>query len=266
VRTSKHIIATSLTILGFCMAFGCPRIAMAQTAGQEKAKKADVKHECAEKADVTQEELAASVPALSDLHEVVYPLWHTAFPEKDYDLIKKLLPQADSLTAKLDEAKLRGILRDKQAAWDEGKTNLKSALQQLHSAADTNNQQEMLAQTEAFHAAYERLVRTIRPIVPELDAFHQEMYKLYHYYAPQYDLGQIRATVASMQEKLPALKKSQLPKRLTDRQKDFDTAVGQLEAAVTDLAKTAKADDKKTILAAVEKVHSAYQQTERVFE
>ena len=266
MRSIKHTIAISLMILGFCMAFAFPRTTMAQTAGQENTKKTDVKHECAEKADVTQEELAASVPALSDLHEVVYPLWHTAFPEKDYDLIKKLLPQADSLTAKLDEAKLPGILRDKQAAWDEGKTNLKSALQQLHSAADTNNQEEMLAQTEAFHGAFERLVRTIRPIVPELDAFHQEMYKLYHYYAPQYDLAQIRATVAAMQEKLPALKKSQLPKRLADRQKDFDAAVGQLEAAVTDLAKTAKTDDKKTVLAEVEKVHSAYQQAERVFE
>jgi hypothetical protein len=261
----KHTITISSTILGFALAFAFAGAAMAQTAGEEKAK-TDVKHECADKTEVTQEELAASVPALTDLHEVVYPLWHTAYPDKNFDLIKELLPEADALTAKLDEAKLPGILRDKQEAWDQGKTNLKTALQQLHSAVEANNQDEMLKQTEAFHAAFEKLVRTIRPIVTELDAFHQEMYKLYHYHAPQYDLAQIRATVTAMQEKLPALKKAPLPKRLTDRQKDFDAAVVQLETAVAELGKTAQGEDKKAILAGVETVHSAYQQTERVFD
>ena len=70
------------------------------------------------KPEITQEELTATVPELRELHEVIYPLWHNAYPEKDYALIKELLPQAESLTAKLDAAKLPGILRDKQEAWD----------------------------------------------------------------------------------------------------------------------------------------------------
>ncbi len=267
MRNIIHTLAIGLTILGFSLAFAFPRVAMAQTPGEEKkTKTTEAKHECAEKTEVTQEELAASVPALKDLHEAVYPLWHTAFSEKNYDLIKELLPQLDSLTTKLGEAKLPGILRDKQAAWDSGKTNLEHTLQQLHSAADTNNQEEMLKQTEAFHAAYEHLVRTIHPVVAELDAFHQEMYKLYHYYAPQYDLAQIRATVTAMEEKLPALKKAPLPSRLVDRQKDFDAAVVQLETAVAGLANPAQGEDKKAPLADVETVHSAYQNVEKVFD
>ena len=79
--------------------------------------------------EASDEELTAFVPELRDLHEVVYPLWHSAFPDKDYSLIKELLPQALSLTGKLDEAELPGILRDKQEAWDKGKENLKSALE-----------------------------------------------------------------------------------------------------------------------------------------
>jgi triphosphoribosyl-dephospho-CoA synthetase len=265
VRDWKNAIAIGLTVLGFSLGFAFPGAVTAQTGGEEKAA-AEVKHECTEKTMVTQEELSASVPALKDLHEVVYPLWHTAYSQKDCDMIKKLLPDLDAQTAKLDEAKLPGILRDKQAAWDEGKKNLKFALQQLHSAAEANNPEDMLKQTEAFHSAYEKLVRTIRPMVPELDAFHQELYKLYHYYAPQYDLAQIRASVQAMQEKLPALKKATLPERLVDRQKDFDAAVVQLEASVAELAKITEADAKKEILAGVEKVHSAYQQAERVFD
>ena len=216
-------------------------------------------------AEVTQEELSASVPELSEMHEVVYPLWHTAFPDKDFALIKELLPQMDAMTQKLDEAELPGILREKQTVWDEGKQALKSTLEQLHQAADGDNQEEMLNQTEAFHTAYELLVRTIRPLVAELDAFHQELYKLYHYHAPNEDLEAMRETVAAMLEKMAPLKTVQLPSRLADRQMDFEEAVNNLETELNLLAEVVKTNKKKEIAAAVEKVHTAYQNTEKIF-
>ena len=218
------------------------------------------------KAEITQEELKAAVPELGELHEVIYPLWHTAYPEKDYALIKELLLQAESLTAKLDAAKLPGILRDKQESWDQGKEFLKSALNNLKKAAESDDKEEMLKQLEAFHTGFERLVRTIRPMVPELEAFHQELYKLYHYHAPSYNLEEIRADVKALQEKLPSLKKVQLPKRLSDRQANFNSAVQELENAVNGLAEAVKTEKKKMILEFVEKVHTAYQKTERVFD
>ena len=215
---------------------------------------------------ITDEETAASVPALGEMHKVVYPLWHSAYAEKNYALIKELLPRADTLVAALDAAKLPGILREKQEAWDAGKANLKSVLSQLHDAAKADNQEEMLKQTEAFHAGFERLVRTVRPVVPQLAAFHQELYKLHHYYTPQYDLAKIREAAAAMEEKLPALKEAQLPKRLTDRQEKYNAAVLKLEGAVKEFSATAKTDAKEKILAAEEKVHAAYQEIEKLFD
>jgi len=216
--------------------------------------------------DVTQEELKANVPELMDLHEVVYPLWHSAFPEKDYELIKELLPQAESLTAKLDAAKLPGILRDKQEAWDQGKEFLQSALDKLKRAVETNNKEEMLKQVEVFHSGFERLVRTIRPVVSELEAFHQELYKLYHYNVPNYDLEKIQADVKAMQEKLPPLKQVQLPGRLSPKQSEFNNCVQELEEAVSALAEAVKTRKKKMILKSVEKVHSTYQKTQHIFD
>ncbi len=214
---------------------------------------------------ISKEEVTAEVPELDDLHEVIYQLWHEAYPAKDYALIKELLPQADDLTAKLDAAELPGILRDKQGKWDEGKVKLAESLAALHQAADANDEEAMLKQTEAFHAAFEGLVRTIRPVVPALDAFHQELYKLYHYYAPEYEIDNIRTQAAAMKEAIPALKDSKLPKKLEGRQKDFDAAVAALSSAVDELVATAGTDDKDAILAAVEKVHTAYLKTEKIF-
>ncbi len=218
------------------------------------------------KTTVSQEELTTAVPALDDLHSVIYPLWHEAYPNQNYALVKELLPQADSLLAQVNEAKLPGILRDKQTIWDNGKANLNSSLQKLHEAVVADDQAEILQQVETFHHNYERLVRTIRPILPELDAFHQELYKLYHYYLPNYELTRIRETVIVMQTKLPALKQAVLPKRLVDRQEKFAGAVVNLEIMTDHLADTVKKDNRKTIQEAVESVHDAYHAIEGIFD
>jgi hypothetical protein len=256
MNTRGVLAIVGSTVLTTCVMLVLQVSALAQTAAQDTLKKAAP----------CEEELQASVPALSDLHEVVYPLWHTAYPNKDYNMIKELLPRADELTAKLDAAKLPGILREKQADWDKGKTVLKKALKDLHAAAESDSKEAMLKQVEAFHSAFEGLVRTIRPIVPELEAFHQELYKLYHYYSPEYDLTKIRETVTAMQEKIPPLKKAELSKRVAERQKDFDAAVAQLEKAVAELAETAKTDNKEAVQKAVEKAHAAYVRTQAIFD
>ena len=217
-------------------------------------------------AEITQEETTASVPALSDLHEVVYPLWHSAYPEKDYALIKELLPQVDALTEKLDQAELPGILRDKIDKWEEGKSTLKSTLDNLHKAVDADNNEDMLSQVEAFHSAYEGLVRLIRPLVPELDALHQDLYKLYHYHMPNFDLDLIRSDVEAMLEKIVPLKAAELSTRLASRQEDFLAAVDNLEAELNKLAEAVKTGEKQEITDAVERVHTAYQNTEKIFD
>jgi hypothetical protein len=218
------------------------------------------------KPEMSVEELQADVPALHDLHGVVYPLWHDAYPEKDYGLIKELLPEADSLTQKLDEAELPGILRDIGPDWDLGKDNLKKSLQALHRAVEEDNQDDMLTQVEAFHSAFEKLIRLIRPVVPELEAFHQEMYKLYHYYMPNYELPNIRLAVTAMQQKLLPLTEVQLPKRLAEKQGQFDAAVQELGTHLFNLSEVVRQEEKDLIKDAVEKVHTAYQKTEAVFD
>lgn len=217
------------------------------------------------KPKMSESELDADVPALHDLHGVVYPLWHDAYPEKDYALIKELIPEADSLTQKLDEAELPGILRDIKPDWDSGKDNLKNSLQALHHAVQENNQEDMLDQVEAFHSAFEKLIRLIRPVVPELEAFHQEMYKLYHYYMPNYELPNIRLAVTAMQQKLQPLMEVQLPQRLAEKQGQFDAAVQELGTQIFNLSEVVRQEDKDLIKDAVEKVHTAYQKTEAVF-
>jgi hypothetical protein len=35
-------------------------------------------------------EISSSIPELSDFHEVIYPIWHTAYPDKDIKMMKEM--------------------------------------------------------------------------------------------------------------------------------------------------------------------------------
>ena len=61
-----------------------------------------------------------SVPALDAMHEVIMPMWHEAWPNKDYKALAALVPDIEKHVAAISKAELPGILRDKKAAWEAG--------------------------------------------------------------------------------------------------------------------------------------------------
>ncbi len=215
--------------------------------------------------EIPVSEVTAEVAELDAVHELMYPLWHDAFPNKDYDTIRELVPQFEPLLAAVEEVQLPGILRDKQARWDEGKARMMASFESLKQAAEAHDHDGMLQHTEAFHMRYEGLVRVIRPVVPELEAFHQELYKLYHYSSPAYDVARIGEAVAAMAERVEPLREATLPSRLAERQGEFAAGVTVLGEKVEALRQALETGDEETVKAAVEAVHSAYESVEKVF-
>jgi len=215
--------------------------------------------------EVPASEVTAEVPELDAVHDVMAPMWHDAFPARDITAIQGAVSDFEPLIAALDEAELPGILQDKQARWDEQKGLLMESFQGLRAAAEAGNEDQILAFAETFHMNYEGLVRIIRPVVPELETFHQHLYGLYHYYGPGYDLEKIQDAAEAMAASIPPLQAAQLPDRLADRQEEFETAVNALGDNVATLLVVLEDPSKEEVEAAIDAVHSAYEAVEGLF-
>lgn len=214
-----------------------------------------------------QHETNSTVPELEKFHEVIYSIWHTAWPEKDVKMLKSLLPDVEKGYNEIVKAKLPGILRDKQAKWDAGMKNLTASFNAYKTAAGKDEKQPLLDAAEKLHMNYEGLVRAIRPVLKEVDSFHQELYSLYHYYAPEYNFDKIKNSSAVLTAKMTDLKKAQLSERQKGKKDSFDKAVSELDKAVMELAVVVKAgSNKDKVKAIVETVHTKYQAVEKVFE
>jgi hypothetical protein len=208
----------------------------------------------------------ARVPELDKFHEVIFKIWHEAWPEKNTAMLERLLPDVEKGISEVASAQLPGILREKKAVWEEGVKKLQSAGSDYRAAVAAKDETKMLAAAEMLHSRFETLMRSIRPSLKELDEFHSDLYMLYHHYLPQYDLEKIRSSAAELKQKMKALNEAQVPARLKEKAFDFQIARAKLSTSVDALESILKSNSEKEIKAAVEAMHSNYQALNEVCE
>jgi len=213
-----------------------------------------------------QEQMSSSVPELDAFHEVIMPMWHTAYPAKDYAELRKLTPSVEAGIAKIATAKLSPILHEKEAAWARGLGELKAAGAAYRKAAAGTNDGALLVAAENLHTAYEALVRVIRPVVTELDDFHKVLYVMQHTYVPGKQWDALCGVTGDLVAKAEALAKATLPKRVESKADAFRAAAAALVADAKALAAACPGRNASVIEQAADKVHTRYQEIEKLFE
>jgi hypothetical protein len=211
-------------------------------------------------------ETSATVPALNEFHKIVFKIWHTAWPNKDYDMLTALFPEIERGVTAVASAELPGILREKEVAWRIGVEKFQEIVKEYKAAIEGKQKQPLLDAAEKLHAQYEVLVRMIRPPLKELEDFHSVLYMLYHYYMPLDSLEEVKVAVGQLQEKMAALNKAILPSRFKGKEESFTVARNQLDKTVTELAAMVRSNESGKIKAAVEVMHTSYKALTRVFE
>ncbi len=207
-----------------------------------------------------------SVPALDAFHEVIYPIWHTAYPAKDYEALKKYVDEINIKAKDIYSANLPGIQREKQLKWNEGIIQFQSAVEDYNKFAQANDDENLLKAAENLHSKYEMLVRVLRPVLKEMDEFHKTLYIVYHDYLPNKNYKKLSKVTDTLIKKAKAITVAKLPARLESKKDAFNLAAAELLTSTQDLKKRAKTNNKVSIDAAVENMHSKYEKLQAVFE
>ncbi len=216
--------------------------------------------------DAHDEEVKAQVPALQKFHAPIFKLWHTAWPAKDTAMMASLCPEIDKGVAEIAAAELPGILRDKKGAWQESLKQLQDIASMYRTAMAGTELQPKLDAGEKLHMQYEKMVRVIRPAMKEIDAFHQVLYMIYHYYMPGHKTDELRSAVTELSAKMDTLNAATLPERLMKRDAAFQAARAKLSTSVDYVKGVMASKDEKKINDAIRRMHSDYEALDRIFE
>lgn len=213
------------------------------------------------------QETSWEVPELWQYHDVIYKLWHEAWPEKNIELLSSLLADLKKGYQTLTQTELPGILRDKKEKWTALVGELGHTLELYEQSITDKDSLALLKNAEQLHSIFEKLVRTIRPVLPEVDAFHQELYMLFHYYLPEYNLDKIKQSAVLLKSRMSELSKATLSKRLVNKQKEFELMRQKLADSVEQLNHFLEEQaGEQEIKKAIDEVHINYQNLQAVFD
>jgi hypothetical protein len=218
--------------------------------------------------EIDPAEITSSVPELSEFHDIIYPMWHEAYPSKDYDALKGFVPKIKSYVESINKAKLPGILRERENEWKKQLEELNMAAQNYYDAVNKNDNEALLKAAENLHSAYERMVRVIRPVIKEIDDFHQTLYIIYHKLYPDGKYDEIAGLTGDLVTKAGAIMnypRERLKQRLGDNIGKYDAAAKQLYNSTLTLKEALNGNDPKKKNEAVESMHTAYQDLDAVF-
>ena len=219
--------------------------------------------------EIDSAEIKSSVPELIKFHDVIYVIWHEAYPSKDIKLLKSLVPDIQTHLSNINNAKLPGILREKETKWKEGLNDLNKTADEYYKAANGSDDQALLDAAENLHSNFEMMVRIIRPVIKEVDEYHKVLYIIYHKYTPNKQYNEILAVMDDLIEKADAVGKvpqDKLQKRIPNKIEDYNKSAKELYESTVALKEILKTNDAEQIDKAIDIMHSKYQKLESVFD
>jgi hypothetical protein len=210
-------------------------------------------------------EIKSEVPALTAMHDIIYPMWHEAWPAKDHAALAALLPKIEGHMAAISKATLPGILREKAAAWDAGVVELKKSVAAYKAAVDTKDNDALLKAAEVLHMKYEALGKVVRPSLKEMADFHTSLYTLYHYQLNPFNKVAAADTIKALKAKMDTLNKTVLPDQFKAKAEAFTAQRTRLSKAVDAVVAATGDADQSRVTTAIELMHAEYEKLERVF-
>lgn len=214
-------------------------------------------------------EISSSVQELTDFHDIIYPMWHDAYPAKDYSALKGFVPKIKSYMESVNKAKLPGILREKESAWKGQLSELNNSAQNYYAAANGNKNNDLLIAAERLHSSYEKMVRVLRPALKEIDDFHQTLYIIYHKLLPDSKYDEIAGLAGTLKTKAEAIvnyPQDKIKTRLGDKLAAYNASANKLYSSVETLQEVLKRTDPAKKKEAVESMHKAYEDLDSLFK
>lgn len=214
---------------------------------------------------IPKDEIVNTVPELDQMHEIIFPIWHEAYPDKDYKKLRSYLDEVLRVSDIIIKAKLPGILREKQAKWDIGIQQFKGSVEAYKNACNGTDDADLLLKAEKLHSDYEMLVRIVKPLMKEVGSFHESLYIVYHDYLPNNKIDMVLKISDELISKAELILKGKMPKKIEAKKELFIEKVNILINECKNVKAVAEKKDSKAIGEAIEKMHTAYSNIEELF-
>jgi flagellar motility protein MotE (MotC chaperone) len=218
-----------------------------------------------EQAEVTEMK-RPGVEGLREFHEVLYPVWHEFLPNGDYESVRKAVPEFQKSKEILMKAELPLFYQHVKDEFEKKREELALSIEKLDSVAQTKDDKKLEEAVENMHSAFEQMARVLAPRMKEMEQFHLVLYPLWHEAMPNKDYQAIKDAVPSLESKMDALMKAEIPEDFKDIEPQIIEKREALGKAVEDLANVCRQNKDEKIIDELTQMHESYRALDGIFE
>ncbi len=206
------------------------------------------------------------VEGLREFHEVLYPVWHEFLPNGDYESIRKAVPEFKKSIEIVKKAELSLYYQHVKDDFEKKRVDLALSIEKLDSVAQTKDDKKLEEAVENMHTAFEQMARVLAPRMREMEQFHLVLYPLWHEAMPNKDYQAIKSAIPSLESKMDALMKAEIPEDFKDIETPIIEKREALGKAVEDLANVCRKNKDEQIINKLTQMHESYRALDEVFE
>lgn len=206
------------------------------------------------------------VEGLKEFHEVLFPVWHEFLPNGDYESIRKAVPEFNKSIEIVKKAELPLFYQHVKDEYEKKRENLASSIEKLDAVAQTKDDKKLEEAVEIVHTAFEQMARVLAPRMKEMEEFHLVLYPLWHEAMPNKDYQAIKSAIPSLESKMDALMKAEIPEDFKDIETPIIEKREALGKAVEDLANVCRQNKDEEIIDKLTQMHESYRALDGVFE
>jgi hypothetical protein len=205
--------------------------------------------------------------AMEDFHSVLAPLWHDAYPNKDFKSLREQAP--------LFKGKLMNLLvipapdtmvEEKREVFFTKRQELAFYVDQYEKAAADSTDSVLAASFEKMHWGYEELNKVFMVEIKQMDSFHETLYYLIHKALPAKDYKSIKETVPVLKAEMDSLMLVKLPGSCYDIKDAFEAKRAALKDAVYQLSDVCQNGTNQQIDDALAAMHDKYMDLNMVLQ
>ena len=195
------------------------------------------------------------VSAIRNFELKLEPVLSKACADKDYRALRSVKGEVNEYAQKIYSIRLKGELKDKKASWDAGIKGFRIAVSEYYKSVSGNNSTALLEAAVRLHAAFEKLLRIIRPVSLEIDEFQSVFYLLYNKYLPNEEYDKMLSLKEKLVDKAEAIKKGKVPEKFLENLAQIQQAEDELLKVVKKFASFNESSKAEDIEMGAENIH-----------
>jgi len=205
--------------------------------------------------------------ALEDFHSVLAPMWHEAYPIKDFKSIREQAPLfKQKLMTLIVIPAPDNMVQEKREAFFTKRQELAFYVDQYAKAAADSTDSALAASFEKMHWGYEELDKVFMVEIKQLDSFHETLYYLWHKALPAKDYKAVKSTMPVLKAEMDSLMLVKLPGSCYDIKDAFEAKRAALKDAVYQLVDVCQKGTNKQIDEALTLMHEKFMELSSVLK